>query len=142
MPPISGGLHTLVLYRSSARADEALRSLCLAAGESGSRVTVLALAVEERPANRCCDMRSVFWNAVCHERALDDLTRAARALDERAEVDFGVLVAPGHRVVSALAGEALARGADEIVLADPRRSGLGRLERRRLRRRSPVPVSA
>jgi hypothetical protein len=35
----------------------------------------------------------------------------------------------------------LARGADEIVLADPTASGLGPLERRRLRRRSPVPVS-
>ena len=38
--------------------------------------------------------------------------------------------------------QALARGADEIVLADPRASGLGRLELRRLRRRSPVAVSA
>jgi hypothetical protein len=33
------------------------------------------------------------------------------------------------------------RGADEIVLADPSHSGLRRRERRRLRRRSPVPVT-
>jgi len=46
----------------------------------------------------------------------------------------------GHR--RSAGGEALARGADEIVLADPRASGLGRLELRRLRRRSPVAISA
>jgi nucleotide-binding universal stress UspA family protein len=141
MPPASGRLHTLVLYRSSQRADEALRGLCRAAAERGSRVTVLALAVEERPWRGCCDTRSVFWNSVCREFARDDLTRAAQAVDEEAAVDFDVLVAPGHQVVSALAAEAVERGADEIVLADPPRSGLGRLERRRLRRRSPVPVA-
>jgi hypothetical protein len=37
--------------------------------------------------------------------------------------------------------EALAREADGIVLADARGSGLGRLERRRLRRNSAVPVN-
>jgi hypothetical protein len=36
--------------------------------------------------------------------------------------------------------QALARGADEIVLADPRAGGLGWLQRRRLRRLGPVPV--
>jgi hypothetical protein len=142
MPPLSGGLHTLVLYRSSARADEALRSLCLAAGDRSSRVTVLALATQERPSRGCCDTRSVLWNEVCRELARDDLVRAAQTVDGQAEVDFDMLVAPGHQVVSALTREAVARGADEIVLVDPPRSGLGRLERRRLRRRSPVPVSA
>jgi nucleotide-binding universal stress UspA family protein len=140
MQPGSGPQHTLVLYRSSRRADEALRDLCRAADERGTRVTVLALALEERPSRGCCDTRSVLWNSVCRELAREDLARAAKALDDEAAVEFDVLVAPGRRVVSALAAEAVERGADEIVLADPPRSGLGRLERRRLRRRSPVPV--
>ena len=141
MPPVSEGLHTLVLYRASERADELLRTICLAARECGSRVTVLALALQERP-SRCCGMRSVYWNEVCRELAGDDLARAAQVVDGQAGVDFDLLVAPGHRLVSTLTREAWARGADEIVLADPPRSRLSRLERRRLRRRSPVPVSA
>ena len=141
MPPVSKGLHTLVLYRASARADELLRNICLAAREPGSRVTVLALARQESP-SRCCNTRSVYWNEVCRELARDDLARAARAVDGQAAVDFDLLVAPGHHLVSTLTREALARGADEIVLADPPRSRLSRLERRRLRRQSPVPVSA
>jgi len=36
----------------------------------------------------------------------------------------------------------MSAGLREIVLADPTASGLGPIERRRLRRRSPVPVSA
>ena len=104
-------------------------------------MTVLALATEERPSSRCCDTRSVLWNEVCRELARDDLARAARAVDPHEGVDFDVLVARGRGAVDALAGEAVARGADEIVLVDPPSSGLGPLERRRLRRRSPVPVS-
>ena len=139
----SPGAHTLVLYRPSARADEALRSLCLAASLRGSVVTVLALAAEERPSSRCCDTRSVLWNQICRDLARDDLARAAQVVEDQARVDFDVLVAaPGRQAVDAVTREALARGADEIVLADPPASGLGRLERRRLRRSSPVPVSA
>jgi hypothetical protein len=141
MPPDSEGLHTLVLYRASARADELLRSLCLAARERGLRVTVLALAPQERP-SRCCNTRSVYWNELCRELAHDDLARAAQVMNGQAGVDFDLLVAPGHRLVSTLTREAVERGADEIVLADPPRSRLSRRERRRLRRRSPVPVSA
>jgi hypothetical protein len=141
MPPDSEGLHTLVLYRASARADELLRSLCLAARERGLRVTVLALAPQERP-SRCCNTRSVYWNELCRELAHDDLARAAQVMNGQAGVDLDLLVAPGHRLVSTLTREAVERGADEIVLADPPRSRLSRLERRRLRRRSPVPVSA
>jgi len=133
--------HALVLYRASERADAALRALCETARGRGSRVTVLALVAEERPSSRCCDTRSVLWNEVCRELARDDLARAARAVAPHEGVDFDVLVARGRGAVDALAGEALARGADEIVLVDPPSSGLGPLERRRLRRRSPVPVS-
>jgi hypothetical protein len=57
-------------------------------------------------------------------------------------VEFDVLVAPVRGAADAVAHEAVARGADEIVYADPRASGLGLLERRRLRRRSAVPVNA
>ena len=134
-------MHTLVVYRQSERADEALQGICVTAGEPGGRVTVLALAAEESPAKGCCDTRSVLWNGVCRDLARDQLARAARVVGPRAGVDFGVLAARVGHAVDTLAREASARGADEIVLADPRASGLTRFERRRLRRRSPVPVS-
>ncbi len=117
------------------------RRLSLTAREKGGRVTVLALAAEERQSSGCCDMRSVLWNRICREMAWEDLTRPAQVLDRHADIDFSVLVAPGGRAAETLADEALARGPDQIVLADPRNSGLGRLELRRLRRSSPVPGS-
>jgi hypothetical protein len=134
-------MHTLVVYRPSARADEALRGICMTAGERGGRVTVLALAAEESAANGCCDTRSVLWNRVCRDFARDHLAKAAQVVGPRADVDFALLAARVGHAVETLAREASARGADEIVLADPRASGLTRFERRRLRRRSPVPVS-
>jgi hypothetical protein len=134
----AGGSHTLVLYRSSDRADIALRSLCGGA----SRVTVVAVARQETPPKGCCDTRSVLWNEVCRDLAAEDLSKASHAVENQTGVEFAVLPAPDRKVVDAIAQEALTRGVDEIVLADPRGSGLGRLERRRLRRESPVPVSA
>ena len=133
--------HTLVVYRPSARADEALRSLCVAAREHGGRVTVLALAAQERPSSRCCDTRSVLWNGVCRDFARGYLERAAQVVGPHPDVHFGVLPAQVGRAVDTLAREARARGADEIVLVDPPASGLTRFERRRLRRSSPIPVS-
>jgi len=138
----AGGTHTLVLYRSSDRADTALRSLCQRALDGASRVTVVALARQEDPRNGCCDTRSVLWNEVCRDLANQDLSRASQAVGNQAGVEFEVLTAPDRKVVDAIAREALARGADEIVLADPRGSGLGGFERRRLRRRSTIPISA
>jgi hypothetical protein len=136
------GTHTLVLYRSGDRADTALRSLCERARGGEARVTVVALARQEFPRNGCCDTRSVLWNEVCRGLANEDLARASRAVGNQPGVEFDVLAAPDRRLVDAIVSEALTRGADEIVLADPRASGLGRLERRRLRRRSAVPLSA
>jgi len=134
--------HTLLLYRSGERADVALRSLCSRALDGGSVVTVLALAREEDVRSGCCDTRSVLWNQVCRELAAEDLSRASRALGTQAGVEFGILTAPNGKVADSVTREAVARGADEIVLADPRASGLGRLELRRLRRSSAVPVRA
>ena len=130
--------HLLVLYRSSQRADAALRSLA----ERASRITVVVLARQEAPRSGCCDTRSVLWNSVCLDLAQEDLSRALGAIGGRARAECHLLVAPGREVVRALADEALGRGADELVLADPRGSGLTRRERRRLRRDSAVPVSA
>jgi hypothetical protein len=135
-------MHRLVVYRPSARADEALRGLCLAARDHGGRVTVLALAAEERPSSRCCDTRSVLWNGVCRDFARRYLARAAQLVHPHGDVDFGVLAAQVGCAVDTLAREARARGADEIVLLDPGASGLTRFERRRLRRSSPIPVRA
>jgi hypothetical protein len=138
----AGSIHTLVLYRSSDRADAGLRSVCERARDRASRVTVVALARQEAPRNGCCDTRSVLWNEVCRDLANEDLSRASRAVGNQAGIVFEVLAVPGRKVVDAIARDVLTRGADEIVLADPRGSGLGALERRRLRRRSPLPISA
>jgi DNA-binding transcriptional MocR family regulator len=63
------------------------------------------------------------------------------AVEGREDVELDVLLCTGLHPADTLAAEALERGADEIVLADPSYSGLRRRERRRLRRRSPVPVT-
>jgi hypothetical protein len=128
--------HALVLYRASATADAALESL----SERDARMTVVVLAREETPRTGCCDTRSVLWNGICRDLAREDLSRAADAVGDRGRVEFQVLGAPASDPAGAIASEAVRCGADEIILADPRRSGLGRIERRRLRRRSAVPV--
>jgi len=138
----AGGTHALVLYRSSERADAALRSLCEAGRDGAVRMTVMAVARQEPTRRGCCDTRSVLWNELCRERANEELSKAVRAVGNHAGIEFEVLTAPHRGVADAIAREAVVRGADEIVLADPRGSGLGGLERRRLRRRSSVPVSA
>jgi hypothetical protein len=135
------GLHTLVLYGASPRADAALQRVAEAARESGGRVTVLSLAPQEPEASGCCDRRSVLWNQFCRDLARDDLAAARKAVGNDEAVELDVLVMSGRRRVDAVAREALARRADELVLVDPQTSGLTRLERRRLRRKSPVPVS-
>jgi Universal stress protein family len=132
-------VHTLVLYGHSARADAALRELAERARAHGDHLTVLSLAHEEPARRFCCGMASPLWNQVCRDLARQDLTRARMAVeDEGAELD--TLVWTGLHPADRVAAEALAREADEIVLADPAHSGLSRLERRRLRRRSPLPV--
>jgi DNA-binding transcriptional MocR family regulator len=70
-----------------------------------------------------------------------ELARAHIAVDGDEDVELDVLLCTGLHPADVLTAEALTRGADEIVLADPSHSGLRRRERRRLRRRSPVPVS-
>jgi hypothetical protein len=128
--------HVWVLYTSSDRADEILRETC----RHASRVTVVVLAREEPERGGCCDTRSTLWNRICRDLAREELSRAQGAVAGSPRIDFRVLVAPVRDVVGRLTREALARGADEIVVADPRGSGLGRLERRRLRRVSAVRV--
>jgi len=128
--------HALVLYRASATADAALRSL----SEREARMTVVVLAREEMQRKGCCDTRSVLWNRICRDLAREDLSRAADAVGGRRRVAFQILGAPASDPAGAIAREAIRCGADEIILADPRGCGLGRIERRRLRRRSAVPV--
>ena len=84
----------------------------------------------------------MLWNRISRELAGEDLARAALATDGAEAVELDTLVCEGRHAADSVAREALDCGADEIVLADPRGSGLSALERRRLRRHSPVPVSA
>jgi nucleotide-binding universal stress UspA family protein len=124
--------HTLVIYRASDRADTVLGELVRVARERGGRLTVLALAVEEPVGRGCCDTRSVLWNGFERGFAEEDLARARIAVDDASEVELGVLVHDGRRVAEAIEREARRRGADEIVIADPRASGMSRRQRRRL----------
>lgn len=133
-------MHTLVLYGRSKRADAYLRRLAQRARETGERLTVLSLVRQEDERRRCCEIQSAMWNQICRELGREDLAHAYMAVEADERVELDTLLAEGRHVADTVAAEALARNADEIALADPRASGLGPLERRRLRRRSPVPV--
>jgi hypothetical protein len=135
-------VHTLVLYGHSKRGDARLREVAGRAREYGDRLTVLTLALQEPmtfPVK--CDTRRGLWNQILREVAQEELTRAYMAVEADDDVALDVLVCPDRHPADALAAEALTREADEIVLADAPYSGLRRRERRRLRQRSPVPVS-
>jgi hypothetical protein len=135
-------VHTLVLYGHSARAEASLRETARLAREHGDRLTVLALAQQEKATFPVkCDTRRGLWNQILRELAQEDLTRAYMAVEGSEDVELDVLLCTGLHPADALTAEALTRGADEIVLADPSYSGLRRRERRRLRRRSALPVT-
>jgi malonyl CoA-acyl carrier protein transacylase len=134
-------MHTLAVYGATARGDAKLRELARLAWARGARLTVVAVVHQESGMIRCCGLQSTLWNEICRELARDDLEKAFAAVDRDERVELDVVISAGRHAADALAGEALARGADEIVLVDPRASGLGLLERRRLRRRSAVPVT-
>ena len=135
-------MHTLLVYGPTARGDAALRSVARRARARGDSLTVVSL-VRREPTDtpRTCNTQSRLWNEVCRELAARDLTRAWMTLDGDDSVRLDTIATPDWHAADALTAQALARGADEIVLADPAASGLGPLERRRLRRRSPLPVS-
>jgi hypothetical protein len=135
-------MHTLAVYGSTPRADATLREVVGAARVRGGLVTVLSVVHQESGLARCCGLQSGLWNEICRELGQNDLQRASLAVGHDDSVHFDVLITTGRHAADALVNEARARGADEIVLVDPSASGLGGLERRRLRRRSPVPVSA
>ena len=132
---------TLVVYGGSARGDASLREAARTARRHGGRLSVVALAPVEPEHARCCDMRSVLWNGVQRELAESELAKARLAVDDDAAVELQVLGYLGLGAADAIAGHAAELGAERIVLADPRAAGLGRWARRRLRRRSSVPIS-
>ena len=140
-PGMTTGAHTLVIYRPSPRADAALRALAEATVADGGRVTVLSLVVQEPEKNGCCDTRSVMWNDVLRGIAHEDLARARMAVEDHPVVALEVVAFSGRRAADVVIREAVARNADAIMLADARTGRIGVVERRRLRRKSPVPVS-
>jgi hypothetical protein len=132
--------HTLLVYGGSPRGDASLRDAARGARRRGGRLSVVALAPVEPEHSRCCGMRSVMWNGIQLELAESELSRARLAVEDDAAVDLHVLGYLGLGAPDAIASRAAAPGAERIVLADARAAGLGRLARRRLRRRSEVPV--
>jgi nucleotide-binding universal stress UspA family protein len=138
--PIGGvGRHTLVVYGHSARADEALRELADTSSERGGRLTILRLVAQESEAQGCCDRRSVLWNEISRDLAREDLAKARLAVEGHEGVQLDLLPF-SSRPEEVIVREALAREADEVVLADRRATPLGRFARRRLHRLSPVRV--
>jgi hypothetical protein len=103
-------------------------------------VTAVRLVAQEPEGQGCCDTRSVLWNEICRDLAREDLARARHAVEGHEGVHLDVVLFSGRRPERVVVREALARDADEVILADPRATPLGRLARRRLRRTSPVPV--
>jgi hypothetical protein len=134
-------MHTLAVYGPTPRGDATLRKLAQLAAARGSRLTIVSVVHQESGMIGCCGLQSDLWNEICRELAQDDLEKAFVAVDRDERVELDVVISAGRHAADALADEARVRGADEIVLVDPRASGLGMLERRRLRRRSPVPVT-
>jgi hypothetical protein len=132
--------HTLVVYGSSPRADAALRQLAQTTSQHGGRVTAVRLVAQESEAQGCCDTRSVLWNEICRDLAREDLARARLAVEGHDQVYLDMVLFSGRRPDQVVVREALTRAADEVVLADPRSTPLGRRARRRLQRTSPVPV--
>ena len=124
---------SLVIYAGTPRGDAVLRD----EARHDEPLTVVSLAREEPVGLGCCDTRSVYWNGVQRDMAETDLARARLTAED---APMSVLRVPVLRVVETILRGAAAIGADRIVLADARASGLGRRAVRRLRRRSRVPV--
>ncbi len=104
----------LVLYRRSPGGAEALAEAARLARVEGARMTVLSVALQERSNQRCCNIRSSYWNGVLRELADDALRDAADSLVDTQGVDFAV--ASGESLADVLAREAAERGCDLIVL--------------------------
>jgi hypothetical protein len=127
----------LVVYAPSARADASLRE----AVRVGGPLAVVALAPQERQRRVCCGIQSAYWNGVQHEMAHSELARARLVVEDAEDVSLTVL---GFDVVHperSITRHATELGADRVVLADPRASGLRRRAVQRLRDRCPVPVT-
>ena len=103
-------------------------------------MTAVRLVAQEPEGQGCCDTRSVLWNEICRDLAREDLAWARHAVEGHEGVHLDVVLFSGRRPERVVVREAVARDADEVILADPRATPLGRLARRRLRRTSPVPV--
>ena len=130
-------VRSLIVYAATARGDAALRE----AVRAGGRLTVVALAPVEPSDRRCCDTRSTYWNGVQRELAASELARARLVVEGADDVSLEVLAFDVPRPVETILRRAAAVGAERIVLADPRMSGLGRRAVRRLRQRTAVPVT-
>ena len=139
MATAGGDAHTLIVYGAARGADGALRTLADSASAQGRRITILKLVIQE-PENRgCCDTRSALWNEISRDLAREDLARASRAVDGHVRLDMEVVFFSGRRPADVVVRELRARDADEVLLVG---APLGAMARRRLRRMSPVPVSA
>ena len=127
---------TLLVYAPSVRGDATLR----AALRVGGPLAVVALAPQERHRRSCCGIQSAYWNDVQREMAQSRLARARLVVEDAEDVTLTVLDFDVVHPERAIAGHATELGAERVVLADPRASGLRRRAVRRLRDRCPAPV--
>jgi hypothetical protein len=127
----------LVVYAPSARGDASLRE----AVRLGGPLAVVALAAEERRRRACCGIQSTYWNGVQREIAQSELARARLVVEDAEDVTLTVLNFDVVHPERAIARRATELGAERVVLADPRASGLRKRAVRRLRDRCPAPVT-
>lgn len=127
--------HILVVFENSRAGKRALRDAVAIADEHGGRISVAIIVEYERPTYGCC-LRSVQWNEILDEIALEVVAIARGILGERDPLPrFEIVPSDGRDTVR----EIVTRLGCDLVLVPTWRWGTGR-SIRRLRRTLNVEV--
>ena len=134
---MSPASHILVVFENSRAGKRALRDAAAIADEHRARISVARIVEYERRTYGCC-IRSVQWNQILDEVALDELALARDVLGERYPPPrFEVVPGRGDKAIPGLVD----RLGCDLVLVPSRRIG-GRRSLRRLRSSLSVDIQA
>lgn len=129
--------HILVVFENSGAGRRALREAAAIADEHRARISVAIIVAYERRGYGCC-IRSVQWNEILDEIALEEVAIARGVLGDREPPPrFEIVPADGAGTVR----ELVARLGGGLVLV-PARRWTGRRTIRRLRGSLDVDVHA
>jgi nucleotide-binding universal stress UspA family protein len=124
--------------RTSRAGKRTLRDTAALADEHGSRITVATIVGDEHHAYGCCT-RSVQWNRILDEIALEEVALARSLIGDRdPPARFEIVPGHGKRAVA----ELVERLGCDLVLVPARRWVGGRRSLRRLRGALGVDVRA